>query len=290
MRPLLSALSAALALAAAHPAAAESSRDERESPNAREAYVERRGLLEADSACALLSPSIRGALEIGAAQARGALLRAGWSSAQMRALESAAVSAARARACSDPRTLEAAADAGRAFAGWVNTGTMTFPGWDRSWIARRSGAQPAWRLSQAIDAPVGAVFGVRETGGVQRLELAIPVERGESAPLRASLAMRDAARARAVDVSLPERIAYGLAAGAPAPNAATEIASTRAIERLPHGHAQAVFTFPDSAFRALLELDPRESVALHVVTQRGEQTLYVEIGDVAAARAFLVLR
>lgn len=277
-------LSAALALLCASAASADP-------PNAREAYVERRGLLEADTACQLFTPSLRGALQVGAAQARGALLRAGWSSAQTRELEAAAVSAARARACSDQRTLTAAADARSAFASWVNAGTMEFPGWERSWIARRSAASgPTWRLSQAIDTPIAAVFGVRQVGDTQRLTLIVPIARGETGPHSATLTMRDARRVSAIEVTLPQRVAYGLAAGAPPPNAATDIPSTRAIERLDQGRSQAVFTFPDSAFRDLLALDPRESIAVRLATARGAQTLYIEVGDIAAARAFLTLR
>jgi hypothetical protein len=277
-------LSAAFALLCASTASADP-------PNARQAYVERRGLLEADSACQLFTPSLRGALQVGAAQARGALLRAGWSIAQTRDLEAAAAAAARARACTDQRTLTAAADARAAFASWVNAGTMEFPGWERSWIARRTAASgPTWRLSQAVDAPIPAIFGVRQYGETQRLTLIVPVARGETAPRSATLTMRDAGRVGAIEVTLPQRVAYGLAAGAPPPNAATNIPSTRTIERLDHGRSQAVFTFPDGAFRDLLALDPRESVVLRVTTARGSQSLYVEVGDIAAARAFLTLR
>jgi hypothetical protein len=62
--------------------------------NARTAYVERRGLLEADAQCRLFEPSIRAALSVGLAQTRGALLREGWTNARLRELDSAAVNAA----------------------------------------------------------------------------------------------------------------------------------------------------------------------------------------------------
>jgi hypothetical protein len=84
-------------------------------------------------------------------------------------------------------------------------------------------------------------------------------------------------------------MSYGLAAGAPAPNAASSAPSTRTIERLDGGRSQAVFAFPDTAFRDLMMLDPRESVELRV-SGRGTQRLFVEVGDVSAARAFLTIR
>jgi hypothetical protein len=277
-------LAAAFALATVAAASADA-------PNARAAYAERRGLIEADTQCRLFTPAIRSALQVGAAQARGALLRSGWTNAQMRELENATVAAARARACNDQRTATAAADARRAFATWVSAGTMEFPGWERTWIARRAvTSEPAWRLSQAIDVPRPAVFGVRERNDAQRLTLVITVARGQSAPTSATLTMRDATRARVQEVSLTQRMSYGLEAGLPAPNVAASIPSTRTIERIDGGRSQAVFTFPDSAFRDLLALDPRESIELRLATNRGTQSLYVEVGDISAARAFLTIR
>jgi hypothetical protein len=259
-------------------------------PNARAAYAERRGLIEADTQCRLFTPSIRSALQVGAAQARGALLRSGWTGAQMRSLESAAVNAARARACNDERTTTAAADARRAFTMWVNAGTMEFPGWERLWIARRAvTSDPAWRLSQAIDGPVAAVFGVRQRGEAQRLTLIVPAAIGGNAATSATLILRDASRASVQEISLTQRMSYGLEAGLAAPNARRSVPSTRTAERV-DGRTQAVFTFPDTAFRDLMALDPRETVELSVVTNRGTQRLFVEVGDVSAARAFLTIR
>lgn len=275
MRPLL--LAAALTIALASVASAT------EGPNAREAYVERRGLIEADAQCRLFTPSTRAALQVGVTQARGSLLRAGWSNAQMRALESTVVNAARARACDDARTRDAAASANRSFAQWANAGVMEFPGWERTWIARR--AAGGWRLSQNIDAPLAATFGVRDSEGAQRLTLVI----ADTSATSARLIMRDARRAGPVEVTLPQRMSYGLAAGAAPSTAALSISSTRGIERL-GGRSQTMFVFPDTAFRDLLALDPRESVEIQVQQGRVTHRLLVEVGDIAAARAFLTLR
>ncbi|MBC7769651.1 MAG: hypothetical protein H7124_12795 [Phycisphaerales bacterium] len=274
-------LTAALMAALAAPAVAQTG------PNAREAYVERRGLIEADAQCRLLQPSIRDALLISTAQSRGSLLRAGWSNAQMRNLENAVVSAARQRACNDPRTAASVASVSRIVAQWVNAGTMEFAGWERIWTARR--VSEGWRLSQSIDAPLAATFGVRQSGDTQRLTLVVPIARGGVGPASARLVMRNPARARS-EVSLNQRIASGLSAGAPPPGASLMTPSTRSIERLDGGRSQAVFTFPDTAFRDLLALDPRETVELHVETGRASQTLLVEVGDIGAARAFLTVR
>jgi hypothetical protein len=261
-----------------------------EPPSARAAYVERRGLIEADARCGLFTADIRTALQVGAAQARGALLRAGWSAAQARDLEQTVVTAARARSCTDARTAAAAADARNAFAMWINAGSMEFTGWERTWLARRALAGDGWRLSQAIEAPVSAAFGVREQGGAQRFSLVIHLARGQSAPASAQLLMRDVERAPRFEIGLSQRVAYGIVAGAPAPGAAVSVASIRSIERIGGERSQAVFTFPDTAFADLLALDPRESVEIRLQNGRRMQSLYVEVGDVAAARAFLSIR
>lgn len=113
--------------------------------NARTVFVERRGLLEADAQCRLFEPSIRAALDVGVAQARGALLREGWTNARLRELETAAVNAARSRRCGDDRTETAAAAARRSFAQWANAGTMDFP----AGIASGAPAAPSINLAGA---------------------------------------------------------------------------------------------------------------------------------------------
>lgn len=258
-------------------------------PNARTAFVERRGLLEADAQCRIFEPSIRAALSVGLAQARGALLRSGWTSASLRELETAAVNAARNRSCNDQRTAAAAESARRAFASWANTGTMDFPGWDRAWRARRAVDDSGWRLSQLIEAPIVANFGVRQRGELQRLTLAIPLMRNESGPTSAQLILRDTARASVREVALTQRISQGLEAGLPAPGTSTTIPSSRTLERT-DGQQFVVFTFPDTAFRDLVTLDPRETVEIRLQSGRSSQRLFVEVGDIAAARAFLTLQ
>ena len=258
-------------------------------PDARQAYVERRGLIETDTRCNLLGADLRAALNVGAMQARGSLLRAGWTSDQVRGLEQSVVQAAGQRACNDTRTVEAAANARRAFTPWLSAGYMEFPGWQRAWLARR-GTSEGWRLSQAIDAPRAAVFGVRQQGPAQHVTLVITLASGETAPMSAQLIQRDVSRAAMREVALPQRVAYGIQAGAPSPGAAMTIPSTRTVERLSGGRSQVVFTFPDNAFAALLQLDPREAVELRLQNGRSVQSLYVEVGDIAAARAFVTLR
>jgi len=128
------------------------------------------------------------------------------------------------------------------------------------------------------------VFGVRDHSGAQHLALMVPNQNGVRPPQSVRLIMRSRT-APLVEVSLPARMAYGIAAGAPAAPTATEVNGARSTER-----SGIVFTFPDSAFATLLALDPRESVTIELYDGRARQQLYVEVGDIAAARAFLTIR
>lgn len=275
-------LAAALCVAVTTAASAQNT-----TPNAQALFVERRALLDADERCHLFTPNVRHALEAGAAQASGVLLRSGWTSARLSELEQAAVGAARGRACGDPRTASAARAAEAGFASWSRTYSMTFPARERTWVARRSADVNGWRLYQQIAVPAAATFGVREVSDAQRLTLSMPAS--AAAPASAQLVMRDPARAGTNILDLRGRTSTGLAAGLPSANTSQHFfASARRTER--EGDAsRIVFTFPDAAFQQMMRLDPRESVAVDIETAGQTQRYIVEVGDVAAARAFLAI-
>lgn len=65
--------------------------------------------------------------------------------------------------------------------------------------------------------------------------------------------------------------------------------SSRTVERA-DGQQFVVFTFPDTAFRDVVTLDPRETIEIRLQQGRSSQRLLVEVGDIAAARAFLTIR
>lgn len=257
-------------------------------PDAQAALADRRGLLQIDARCRLLQPGPRAALEASALQARGALLRGGWTTARVTQMEQAIDRAARERTCNDARTQTAAADAREAYDAWATINYMSFPGWSRAWVARRVTGPNGWRLSQDIDAPVRAAFGVRELQGRQTLTLIVPGANAASARLR----VRDTRRSPPGALDLANRMAYGLSAGAPGPAAASQsFTANRVLERrVGGGGEQSVYTFSDATFRAILALDPRESIEIDLIGGRVAQRLYVEVGDLAAARTFLTLR
>ncbi|HWA00142.1 MAG TPA: hypothetical protein VG841_07480 [Caulobacterales bacterium] len=256
-------------------------------PAAQSAFAERTGLLEVDSRCRLFTANIRYALEAGAAQARGALLRAGWSEARVRELAEAARQAAGERACDDAGILAAAATARAGFASWARMPAMTFAGGERSWMARRLPDPGGWRLRQNV--PVGAAFGVREVGGAAELDFVAPLG-GGATPAAAQIILRDPHRARA-NFDVPGRLAQGLEAAAPSPAAAQRFwASARRVETTTRGQRYVAFAFPDGAFQALLLLDPREAVEVRFGAAGDGERFLIEVGDIAAARAFLAIR
>lgn len=259
-------------------------------PNARAQYVERRGLLEVDAQCHIFTPGMRSALEATALQARGTLLRSGWSYAQMDELERAAVQAARARRCGDPRTTAAVADARQGYASWARANQMEFPGWQLSWTGRRVAGQDGWRLLQNVTSPMPAAFGIRESDGAQHVTLLLPVANERAVGASAQLIMRDAPRARVGDLDLTGRIARGLEAGLPGPGASVTFNGVRRVEHPSFGHTQIVFIFPDAAFRTLMALDPRETIEILMDGRGVRQRILFEVGDLAAARGFVAAR
>jgi hypothetical protein len=276
-------LAAALCIVATTAASAQNT-----APSAQALYVERRALLDTDERCHLFSANMRHALEAGAAQASGALLRSGWTSARLDELEQAAIGAARGRACGDARTASAAHAAEAGFASWSRTPSMTFPANERTWVARRSADVSGWRLYQQIAVPGAATFGVRDHADAQQLTFSMPAD--SAAPASAQLVMRDPTRGGTNILDLRGRTSTGLAAGLPLANTAQSFfASARRTERDADTPARVVFTFPDAAFQRLTQLDPRESIAIDIETAGRTQRYIVEVGDVAAARAFLAI-
>jgi|GEM_PF-2255461 len=259
-------------------------------PSARALYVERRGLIEADARCHLFDPPVRAALQVTALQARGVLLRGGWSLDQVGQLEQATVEAAQQRACNDPRTRSAALIARQAYNSSFRSNVMEFPGWSRAWSARRVAGSDGWRLRQDVPGPMAANFGVRQSASGEQLVLILPAANEQSGPSNAQLELRNPNRpAGALD--LATRMAGGLEATAPDPlNSISLAQSARLIEHPGWFQTTIVFVFPNAAFRMLCQLDPRESVALNLATPAGPERLLVEVGDIAAAAGFLSTR
>jgi hypothetical protein len=234
-------------------------------PAASALLYERALMLEADRRCRLFTPAVSGALSTAALQARTAARRAGDEPTKLDAVERRAASTARATPCSSPDLAVAAGRVRSAHDAMSRVARMEFPGADAGWSADRTRSRsPRWRV-------------------VQKTRL------GE-APLAFGLASDSAAPPRLVAVSSFERAPTLVRFSA---GSRTFLAEDlrRAPEQLRTGEDALAFRFSPAAAEALEQLDPRERVRIEFVTltRSGEQvrSAEIEVGDFAAARAFL---
>lgn len=279
----LAALVAALALAGPTTAHAVSAAD---------LYLERTVLSAVGERCGLFAPGVSAALAAGAAQARGAALRAGSESRTLKAIEYDARSRAARIACDSAPVAQAAQRVQEAFEGYSRITRMTYRGDVSGWRADRgSGRTARWRLAQ--DTVFGSnrmIFGLAGRDGVSAL-VAVADFADNQTPYSARLVMRDVTR-----VNGPYLLGGAALSQKLPPTGATRgfLAEARAgaeVELLPKGSADGwAFRFPAAAAQALAELDPREAVAVEFLFP-GERVrrAYVEVGDFAAGKAFLKL-
>jgi hypothetical protein len=260
-------------------------------PDAATAFAERSALVAAANRCRLLTPDEALALQAGAQQARGALLRGGWDGARVQALAERAVAAASRRACDDAALLQAVAQAQAGYAAWSRMPAMQFQGAVGAWAASRAPDAEGWLLRQ--NGRAGAVLGVRmgEDGPV--VAFSAPLSANSPEPAFAVISYRDGQRARVSLVDLPGRPGAGLQALAAPPTMARQVwAQERQVIASEDGRRTALLTFPANAFEGVGALDPREAIEVRIGRAGSDQgvRLYFEVGDLAAAQAFLAAR
>ncbi len=259
------------------------------------ALVERFALAVIDQRCGLFTADIRAALDASALQARGALLRAGASLSDVTALMAAARGNADRLDCRAPKVTAAARRAREGFAGYARTGVLDFPGRFSGWTADRSAAS-GWRLRQTvagIDIGAPAEPGAKFSADIRT--------QSRAAPFAARLIMRDPAKSPAPIVSANLRSSVeraGIADFAPAAGAGRSILASSRVLVAPAARTGAGdlapaawrFSFADAALSDLAALDPREAVVLEIEWSTGTRSRhYIEVGDLAAAIAFLRL-
>jgi hypothetical protein len=251
-------------------------------------FAERTALIAADQRCGLLARPVRAALDAGAAQARGALLRNGWSNQQADALASRAVALTSDKSCTDGRVTGAARSAQAGFAGYARLPQMAFPGADRVWLARRRADSAGWLAYQDIGAE--GRFGLRAGADGPEAAFALPIPARGFAPASARIVLRDIRRAPASVLDIPGRRIGPLAQNTPHPAMSRQIMargrSIGALESPAHERA-AVFAFPVEALDQIARLDPREAAVIEVDDVRGQRRFLIEVGDLSAALAFL---
>jgi hypothetical protein len=255
------------------------------------AFAERTALLALDVKCDLLSDPVRSALEAAAIQAQGALLRSGWTQARAADLRARAAAAGARKACTDPAVGKAVTDANAGFAGWARVMSMRFDGRFSAWNARRTPDPDRFLLRQDASGARSGAFGLRETDDGLRLTLALPLAAGERGPATVRLVLRDRAKAPVSPPDLRQSPARAL----------SELAPSRTMQAalLPMARGQAklenpnrthvLFMFPDALAARLALLDPREAFFIEIDGAVPQRLLF-EVGDFAAARAFLLAR
>jgi hypothetical protein len=288
----MSLLAAALALGTAAPAVAQAAATAaRAPPDAATAFAERSALLHAMDRCPMMADEELAALAAGAAQARSALLRGGWTAERIAALRSRAIVAVDARACNDPALRQSVAQAQAGFAAWARLPAMQFPGQSAAWSAARIPDADGWYLRQP--GRFGSILGVREGEDGPVVALAAPLTANSPEPAFGILSFRDAARAPESLIGVPGRSRHGLAAVSASPAMSRQVwARGRDVMRTEDGRRLAILTFPMNAFDGVEALDPREAIEVRLGRTEGETgaRLYFEVGDLVAARVFLAAR
>ncbi|WP_291844116.1 hypothetical protein [Maricaulis sp.] len=258
-------------------------------------YGERQLALAVDARCSLFTSGQRNALDAARLQARGLLLREGIALHALddyaRELENQAAGIA----CTDPAVGDLQTRVVDAYAGWVRIPAMDFPGAEFTWTASRNAMPdlPVWSIVQDQG---DLKIGVSTRDGRRQLSVVLP---GNESATSAILILRDMERQPTLyDATMggtyngptdapwarwtPPRFAQSRiwASGRDAgPVAATLAGTERAT----------LFDFPMSAADALAARDPRETARIELMDRHGRVVAshYIEIGDFAAALAFL---
>jgi hypothetical protein len=250
-------------------------------------YYERALMAAADARCGLFDSRLGSALGAATAQARGAALRSGVAPARLTATAARARSRAHALPCDDPQLATVRARVDDAFAGWLRTPRMTFPGSTRSWTANRLKSEDRpWTLRQ--DSRVGAspvTFGYLGDGSGGALVTVVSFV-GRPRPYAARIVLRDPAR-----MSRPWLTAGGLVPAASRASLwATGVSDADHSLLTKGSRSGEAWRFPASAAAALERLDPRETFAVEFHFRDGSvATARFEAGDFAAARAFVAM-
>lgn len=247
-------------------------------------YYDRAFVLAADARCRLFEAPVRAALTAAERQARGAALRAGASVQELADTAARAQARASTVACSDPALLQVRDRVAHAFAGWTRTPRMDFPGARSQWrVERLRRAQPSWTVRQeSVTGASPVIFGQTPSGVAAVVSFV-----GRNRPYAARVVMRDPARSPrpwlAQDGGLPPREL----------TRAVWATGSRAADPalLSNGQRQGeAWSFPAELTAQIEALDPRESFVVEFVFRDDSVARSTfEVGDLAAARAFLAL-
>jgi len=263
--------------------------------NADQVFGERALALAIDDRCHLFTERERMALDAARLQARGILLRQGISTAALNDYSRELSAQADQTACDLPEVADLRHRVGDAFLAWQNIRDMEFPGGEFDWQATRSimPGEPHWAIQQTAG---DMTIGLSRDQDTYRFSAALPAIAGAAS---AVLVLRDTGKA-------PDLYDATMGGHFPAP-AGAEWASwtpprfARRVVWAAGMGSQAdrtglagqdnalVFHFSDRASDQLTGLDPREAAIIEVLGRNGDvlAQFYFEVGDFAAARAFI---
>ena len=306
-RQFLFGLSACVALGA--PALAQDA--PRVFREAEQAFLERTSLRAADEKCGYFTDLERAALTSGQLQARGSLLRAGFSVYDIELAATEVARFANSQDCGDAEFMQAVIHLKDAFSAFIGTMVMNFPGRDADWNASRS-RWDTWRIVQDGSTPDYMFqFGLlapRDTNPEdfpasfarpldnplieEPFDLAVDLflQEDDIAPSTARILIRDPDKS-----SEPWLGAVFSGQPGPPPRGITSAywprERTVITDEDDEDDRRARFVFDEAAAEAMMQLDPRERVEIIIQPnpRSGEtepKVLVVEVGDFAAAWFF----
>jgi hypothetical protein len=260
-------------------------------------FYERTVMTAADARCGLFTPEVGAALAAGAAQARGAALRAGTAPDVLIRTQREAQAKAAAVDCRSADLATAANRVRVAFSGFSKITRLTYAGDVAGWAADRTVNRTArWQLSQDVSfGPDRMAFGLVGREGPGAL-VAVARFADDAQPYAARLVLRDRTRSGQPYLA---RFSGGSTAGLPLAQRLPPPGAQKAYAAVARAQAGAdllprnvdlgwAFRFPDDAAAELAALDPRESIAVDFLFPGDVvRRAYVEVGDFAAGRAFL---
>lgn len=250
-------------------------------------YAQRALARALDDRCSLFSEQERTALDGAYLQARGELLRGGYSADAVDQSYQQVTRNAASRSCTSDETVNLTEAIRFAFAGWLRERTQDYISAPSVWQATRPFAYDSWVISQALNHPdLPIIIGVYNRGGNKAVTAAIPPGVGIST---LAIQMRNPDQTALFDPTLG-----GLLTIDDAPEwtrfLPPEQDSHRfmATERITTEDG-VYFSFSQTALDGLLQLDPREAFRIEAFNRNGERVArrYVGVGDFAAALLFV---
>lgn len=248
-----------------------------------QAWYDRTFVIAAHARCRLFDARTASALQVAAAQARSAALRAGVDVPGVNATAARARSRAASVSCRDPDLLMVRDRVQSAYAGWSRLPRMAFEGWQADRV-RRDGV--SWTLAQtSVTGRSPVTFGVVHDSGQQHLASVVSFV-GQPRPVSARLVLRDPNKS-----DRPWLNGTGLAPAQLRQSIWASGQDQAAANLLtPEASQGQTWLFPDSAVRQIEQLDSRETFLLEFHFRDGTVArASFKAGDLAAGRAFLAM-